>query len=156
MLPDLLQPGLKIVMCGTAAGDRSALLQSYYAGRGNKFWKILLKVGLTPLLLTSQEYKRLLEFGIGLTDLVKSKSGMDTSLALGDFDVRAFRTKIQTHQPQYICFNGKRAAVEFLQRSVHYGLQSEAIEGTRMFVAPSTSAAAGGSWDDLIGLSSPN
>ena len=38
ILPDVLQPDLKVVFCGTAAGTQSAQAGTYYAGRGNYFW----------------------------------------------------------------------------------------------------------------------
>jgi hypothetical protein len=41
VLPDLLAPGLRLVVCGSAAGVRSAQLGQYYAGRGNKLWRTL-------------------------------------------------------------------------------------------------------------------
>jgi TDG/mug DNA glycosylase family protein len=37
-LPNVLGPGLDVVFCGTAAGDRSAAFGCYYAGPGNKFY----------------------------------------------------------------------------------------------------------------------
>ncbi len=49
MLEDLLAPGLALVVCGSAAGRRSAQLGHYYAGPGNKFWRTLARVGLTPI-----------------------------------------------------------------------------------------------------------
>jgi G:T/U-mismatch repair DNA glycosylase len=41
LLDDLLRIGLRLVICGTAAGERSAKLGAYYAGPGNKFWRTL-------------------------------------------------------------------------------------------------------------------
>ena len=41
VLPDILQPGLRVVFCGTAAGRASAKARAYYAGPGNSFWKTL-------------------------------------------------------------------------------------------------------------------
>jgi hypothetical protein len=35
-----------MVICGTAVGTASALAGAYYAGRGNRFWTILLQTGL--------------------------------------------------------------------------------------------------------------
>lgn len=148
MLPDLLKPNLKVVFCGTAAGKRSACIQMYYAGRGNKFWSVLFKVGFTPYQLHPQEFKKLLDFGIGLTDLVKTKSGMDSHLVIEDFDTCSFEKKILTYHPQIICFNGKRAAIEYLNRNVDYGLQPEKIANTMIFIAPSTSATAARNWDE--------
>src|SRR2546427_10087333 len=48
-LPDLLAPSLRVVFVGTAAGRESAA-KCYYAGRGNRFWRTLHEVGLTPRL----------------------------------------------------------------------------------------------------------
>jgi TDG/mug DNA glycosylase family protein len=148
MLPDLLVSSLKIIFCGTAVGDKSALKQAYYAGPGNKFYKILYKTRLTNELLNPQEYPSLLKYRLGLTDLVKSKSGMDHTLSKEHFDIKSFETKILKYKPSIVCFNGKKAAEEFIGRSVFYGLQSENVGNTILFVAPSTSGAANGHWDE--------
>jgi hypothetical protein len=80
VLEDLFTKDLRVVFCRTAAGTRSAQLQQYYAGRGNKFWKILAQVGLTPKVLLPSEYRELLAYGIGLTDMVKGQSGGDADI----------------------------------------------------------------------------
>jgi double-stranded uracil-DNA glycosylase len=147
MLSDLLTPNLKLVVCGTAAGNKSAELKQYYAKPGNMFWPTLFEVGLTPVLLKPSEYEKLLAYKIGLTDLVKHKSGMDTGLNALDFGQNLLRQNIEAYQPAYLCFNGKRAAAEFLLRKVEYGLLPEKIGSTQLFVAPSTSGAARGWWD---------
>jgi len=48
VLPDVLRPGLRLVICGSAASAVSAARGAYYAGPGNKFWRILAETGLTP------------------------------------------------------------------------------------------------------------
>ena len=68
---------LQIVLCGTAAGTTSAAARAYYAHRQNKFWKILHETRLTPELLQPHQYRTLLQYRIGLTDLVKAGAGMD-------------------------------------------------------------------------------
>ena len=80
MLPDVLGIGLKVVFCGTAAGDRSARLGQYYAGARNKFWATLYDIGLTPRRLEPDEYELVLAYGMGLTDLAKQRSGSDRDL----------------------------------------------------------------------------
>ena len=80
VLPDLLVPGLRLVICGSAAGAVSAARGAYYAGPGNKFWRVLAEIGLTPHLMEPHEFRALVNFGIGLTDLVKTASGSDASL----------------------------------------------------------------------------
>lgn len=147
MLPDLLVLGLKLVVCGTAAGSTSARVGAYYAGPGNKFWRTLCEVGLTPRQLSPPEYRNLLEYGVGLTDLVKSKSGMDSGLTGTDFGSNEIMEKMIRFQPKILCFNGKRAAEEFFGQNTSYGLQSERINSTKIYVAPSTSSAGNAYWD---------
>ena len=43
-------------------------------GPGNRFWRTLHEVGLTPTELRPDEYARLLNHGIGLTDLARAPS----------------------------------------------------------------------------------
>jgi len=151
MLPDVLQSALKLVVCGTAVGDKSAQRQAYYAGPGNKFWRTLHSVGLTPLLLAPDQYKLLPQFGIGLTDLCKTKTGVDRAIDDSDFDAPGFEERIKRFAPQFLCFNGKTAAKVWLGvRDVNYGWCDIAIGSTRVFIAPSTSGAANGSWDENL------
>jgi double-stranded uracil-DNA glycosylase len=150
MLPDVLKPGLRLVICGTAAGKRSAAKSQYYAGRGNQFWKVLYDVGLTGgQILTPADFGRLPEFGIGLTDLAKKVAGNDHEIAAADHNVEEFRNKLLTFEPKIIAFNGKKAASIFLSRStleIPYARQSERVGQSIVWVLPSTSAAARGHW----------
>jgi double-stranded uracil-DNA glycosylase len=154
ILEDLLKPGLDLVVCGTAAGDRSADLKLYYAGRGNKFYSILSRTVLTPVQLAPGEYRRLLESRIGLTDINKNQRGNDNSLSREHFDVDRFEQKILKYQPKFVCFNGKAAAAAVLYSNptrtkwVRYGLQDHRIGKTQLFAAPSTSGSANGEWDE--------
>ena len=54
ILPDVLESGLDLVLCGTAAGRKSAEMLAYYAKPGNRFWPTLHAVGLTPRRLHTQ------------------------------------------------------------------------------------------------------
>jgi len=144
----LLRPGLKLVICGSAAGRRSAEVGAYYAGPGNKFWRILHQCGLTPRRLVPEEFPTLLDHGIGLTDLAKTYAGGDAGLRRADDDIEGLVAKIARHAPGCFAFNGKRAAQAVLGRRVGYGLQVERIARSRIFVLPSTAGAASGHWDE--------
>ncbi len=148
MLPDLLKKDLTLIICGTAVGKHSAERVSYYASAGNRFWSVLYEVGLTPILLKSENYQDLLKYGIGLTDLVKKKAGSDSKLSPDDFEVEGFKRKIQDLRPKVVCFNGKKAAKVVLRKKrVEYGYQKEQIGIIRLFVAPSSSGAVKRWWD---------
>lgn len=148
ILPDVLQPGLALVFCGTAAGKRSAAERAYYAHPGNLFWRALFDAGLTPRQLAPAEFAQLPDYGIGLTDLAKRHSGNDNELPRDAFDVPALIAKIERHQPRLLAFTSKNAARAVLGGAVvHYGLQSEVIGSTQLFVLPSPSGQARGHWD---------
>jgi mismatch-specific thymine-DNA glycosylase len=83
ILKDYLKTGLAVVLCGTAAGDRSAARGHFYAGPGNKFWPMLYTIGLTATLLRPEDDAMVGGHGIGLTDLVKHHSGNDAYILRG-------------------------------------------------------------------------
>ncbi len=149
VLPDVLAPELSVVFCGTAAGRASARVGAYYAGPGNRFWDILFSLDITPDRLRPDEFHRVLEYGIGLTDIAKTASGSDAEIPRGVYDVAGFVEKMQFYMPRAIAFNGKNAAKTYLGRSsVDYGQQPETLAGAVLFVLPSTSGAARGWWDE--------
>ncbi len=146
VLPDLLQPGLRVVFCGTAAGTASAKARAYYAGPGNSFWAALHLTGLTPVQLEPGEFGELPAYGIGLTDICKVAYGSDAEVGTVEFDVGALQEKIATAEPGCLAFNGKNAARGALERDVLYGPQDETIGGTPVWVLPSTSGRARKFW----------
>lgn len=147
LLPDILDPGLRVVFCGIAAGTASAKAKAYYAGPGNAFWGTLHAVGLTPVRLAPAEFARLPEHGIGLTDICKVLHGSDEEVGTVEFDVGGLEARIAEVEPANLAFNGENAARGALGHGVDYGLQPERIGGAAVWVLPSTSGAARRYWD---------
>ena len=117
------------------------------------FIPVLYKAGFTPKLLQPQDYEQLLQYNIGLTDLVKLNSGNDNVLDKRDYDVKSFLKKIFTYQPKIVCFNGKRAAAEFMgtkTKNIKYGLMAGTIGESKLYCAPSTSGSARKFWDEGV------
>lgn len=149
MLEDVLAEDLAVVFCGTAVGDKSARVEAYYAGRGNKFWHVLFRTKLTPRQFRPEEYPLVLAHDIGLTDLAKGRTGMDTVLTDEDYDIPGFRKSMAEHRPKIVAFNGKESAKRVLNReTVKYGRQKEAFEKAVVYVLPSTSDRAHDYWDE--------
>lgn len=148
VLNDLLQPALRVVLCGTAAGTTSAAQRAYYAHRQNKFWTILYETRLTPERLQPHQYRDLLQYRIGLTDLVKAGAGMDraTLPKLTAADRARLNTAIARFRPQFLAFTSKTAGQKFFGGRRDYGEQPEPIGDTKVWILPSTSGAANGSW----------
>jgi len=146
VLPDVLAPGLKLVFCGNAAGNVSARSGAPFAGPGNYFWPVLREVGLTPVLLAPSEFRRLPEFGLGLTDACKTRFGSDAEVGTKDHDPGRVRRSILAFAPEHLAFVGKQAARIVLGRPVDYGRQPELVEGSQAWVMPSTSGLARRFW----------
>lgn len=145
ILPDYLQPGLNVVFVGFNPGDRSSQIGRYYAGRGNQFWNFLWQSGLTPECLQPEEDYRVLEFGLGLTDVVKRWSRSASTLRMADYrrGARLLMLKLQKAAPKAIAFNGKTAYEKFSGHKAQLGLQSRKLAGAQVFVLPSTSGRNG-------------
>jgi double-stranded uracil-DNA glycosylase len=147
VLPDVLAPDLAVVFCGTAAGTASARAGAYYAGRGNAFWPTLRAVELTPRELAPAEFRELLGYGIGLTDVCKLRSGSDIEVGDDGFDVAGLEERIAGAEPRILAFNGKNAARAVFEGAVAYGPAPERVAGAEAWVLPSTSGAARRFWD---------
>ncbi len=144
-LPDYLQPGLKVVFVGFNPGERSARIGHYYAGRGNQFWNFLYESGLIRDKLRPEDDYRILEFGLGLTDVVKRWSRSSSALRAIDYHkgVPRLLAKLRQARPRAVAFNGKVAYEKVIGGPAQLGLQREKLEGARVFVLPSTSGRNG-------------
>jgi TDG/mug DNA glycosylase family protein len=147
MLPDYLAPGLKAVFVGTAAGERSAAKGHYYSGQGNKFWELLWEAGLTgDRILIPDQDARVPAYGIGLTDLVKTRAAStDSKLHSVHYDVPGFLAKIEEYRPFAIACNGKTAAsvtARYLgERTPQLGPASFRVGSSLVYVLPSSSGS---------------
>ncbi len=144
-LPDYLRRGLDAVFVGFNPGERSARIGHYYAGRGNQFWNFLHESGLVPEKLRPEDDRRVLEFGLGLTDVVKRWSRSSSDLGPADYHrgVPSLLARLQEARPQVVAFNGKVACEKVSGRPVRLGWQRGRLEGARVFVLPSTSGRNG-------------
>src|SRR5215469_2986075 len=126
-LPDYLRKGMKLILVGANPGDRSARVGHYYAGRTNQFWSIMYESGVLPEPIGYEDDRRCLEFGIGMTDLVKRPT-----------------RGIEEMRPRVIAFNGKTVYEKFTGRPCKLGLQKEKLYDAQVFVLPSTSGQNAG------------
>lgn len=153
MLEDILQKDLKVVFCGTAKGKASVEKGFYYAGPGNKFYAILHQAGFTPTRLLPSDCYSINKYRIGLTDLVHTESGNDNQISKESYEVDLFIEKMINYKPKYIAFTSKAAAsfalgFKGVTSLVDYGLQSQNIGESKVFVLPSTSGSARAFWDE--------
>jgi TDG/mug DNA glycosylase family protein len=144
---DILAPGLRLVIAGTiAAWDRDER-EHYYAGRGNSFWLLLHESGLTPKRLEPEDDHLLPSFGIGLTDLIRTRRSEPGEPPR--FDLAAFTAKIASCRPEAVAFVSKTAALSYARAAGErpprdYGAPAWTVTGCPAFVLPGPSGANNG------------
>lgn len=137
-LPDLLRPGLRLLVCGLNPSLYSADAGLPFARPGNRFWPAALAAGLVEV---PRDARAALRSGIGFTDLVKR-----ATVGASELDPREYRAGIgrlaalvRLHRPAAICFvglDGWRAAVD---RHARPGWIAGGFAGTAAYLMPSTS-----------------
>lgn len=140
-LRDLIAPDLDILFVGLNPSTRSAQRGHFYAGRGNLFWPHLHASGLVPEPLSHEEDARVLEFGIGITDLVARHSpGIDV---LRPDEFRAgfaeLVAKVARYRPRIVAFNGLSGYRAARDPKAQPGLQPERLADALVFLLPSSS-----------------
>jgi TDG/mug DNA glycosylase family protein len=141
-LPDYLPKRPDILFVGINPGSYSARQGHYYARATNRFWWALHASGLVPVRLSPQEDWRVIEFGLGLTDLVKRPTNSAADVRGVEFAAgrQALADKITRVQPLIVCFNGLTGYQQFFQEHTQPGRQDRRLQGAWVFVLPSTSA----------------
>ncbi len=142
MLPDYLAPNLDIVFVGINPGEYSARVGHYFARKQNSFWTALNQSGLVPERLTPEDDQRLLQFGLGLTDLVKRATRNASYISRAEFVAggKRLREKLESLAPRIICFVGLTGYRQAFDRKARPGLQTARWGKSYLFIAPSTSA----------------
>ncbi|HYL45824.1 MAG TPA: mismatch-specific DNA-glycosylase [Candidatus Limnocylindrales bacterium] len=145
-LPDYLRKGMKMILVGANPGDRSARVGHYYAGRGNHFWTMMYESGVIPEPIGYEDDRRIVEFGIGMTDLVKRPTRGIEEIERQEFaEGRVLLAqKLEQLRPRVIAFNGKMVYEKFAGRPCKLGLQKDMLYGAHVFVLPSTSGQNAG------------
>ena len=139
-LPDYLRKGMKLVIVGCNPSESSVRVGHYYAGRDNPFWPMLYEGKVVPEPFDYHDDKRVIEFGIGLTDLVKRPTKSPEELKREDFAEGriVLSQKLEEFTPHVVAFNGKTTFEQFAQRKCTYGLQQGQLYGARVYVLPET------------------
>ena len=158
-LPDYLADNLDIVFVGLNPGLHSVEVGHYFATPRNRFWTALNRSGLVAVPMNAEDDLRMLEHGIGFTDVVKRPTSGASELRAADFRrwVPVLQAKLERYSPRIVCFHGTTAYRGYLKHTVgsagklELGQQPIAIGGSHVFVVPNPSPAnAAWSLDDLV------
>ena len=89
---DVVAPGLDVLFCGSNPGLYSGATGHHFARPGNRFWPSLRAAGFTDRLVRPWEERVLLDYGLGITNLVARATA--TAAELGRDELRAGRARL--------------------------------------------------------------
>lgn len=142
-VPDITAAKLKILFIGYNPGVRSALTGHHFAGYSNRFWKLLYAAGLVPLLIKPEDDRGILQYGLGITNIVARPSRTAAEITAAEYmqGREILKQKLAILKPRVACFAGVGVYKAFVNRKkVVCGIQEySAVEGIMDFVVPSPS-----------------
>jgi double-stranded uracil-DNA glycosylase len=157
-LPDLLQPGLKLIFVGINPSIYSVQRGHYFARPTSRFWPAFSRSRLSRAArealgrdtLGPEDDARLLDFGIGFTDVVKIPSNNASSIKPADYAFWAPRLleRLDSSGAEMVGFHGVtgyraflRYALDAAKEEPSLGLQERVLGNARIFLAPNPSPA---------------
>ena len=154
MAVDILRPGLKLVFCGYNPSLTSGRSGHHYAHPGNRFWRVLHATGITNRLYEPQEDERLLDLGIGFTNLCSRPTRRADELTREEIRAGAeeLRAKLEEYRPRVVAYTGIGVYKWFRATSkVNWGVQNiPAVTGVTDVVVPSPSGLNRMRFDELV------
>ena len=144
ILPDYLKSGLDIVFVGINPSLTAAFTGKYYSGPNNHFWKALYLSGLVSDPVGPEDDYKLLDQGIGFTDIVHRATQKAEQLSKQEIidGGKVLLEKLDKFKPEIIVFNGKKIYQIYSgKKDFYFGKQPEPINNgeTWIWVMPSTS-----------------
>lgn len=140
--PDILGVGLDAVFCGLNPATSAAEAGHNFSSPSNRFWRVLHLAGFTDVQLLAHDEQRLLEFGVGITAVVRRPTRRAEEISGEEFRSarRSFEAKLRRYGPRSVAFLGKRAFSAMTKHPVvGWGRQSTEFAGTMTWVLPNPS-----------------
>lgn len=141
-IPDLVAPGLRLLLVGINPGLYSGATGYHFARPGNRFWPTLHGAGLTPRVLAPDEGQILLELGIGITNIVNRTTATAAELTPEELragGVRLERT-VAAYRPRVVAVLGVTAyRSAFGRPKATVGRQPVSFGSSELWVLPNPS-----------------
>lgn len=141
-MPDVIAPGLDVLFCGINPGRWSGAIGHHFAHPGNRFWKALHLSGFTSRQLEPSEERRLLDDGLGITNLVERTTAAAAELDPSELraGAAALEENVRRFHPKAVAFLGMGAfRVAFGRPRASAGRQPEDLAGAEVWVLPNPS-----------------
>ncbi|MFF3500734.1 G/U mismatch-specific DNA glycosylase [Streptomyces sp. NPDC003247] len=142
LVPDVVAGGLRVLFCGINPGLMTAATGHHFARPGNRFWPVLHLSGFTPRLLKPEEQRELLEYGLGITNVVARASARADEITAEEYREggRLLAEKVARLKPLWLAVVGVTAyRAAFDDRKATVGPQERVIGDTRVWVLPNPS-----------------
>jgi TDG/mug DNA glycosylase family protein len=132
-----------VLFVGINPSLRSAELRHHYAGRGNRFWKLLHESTLIDRPLTFADDHLLPTYGLGSTNIVDRATASADELSLEDYALgkKKLRKLILRIEPRVVAFIGVVVYRQFfdIRGKVECGPQTQLIGSSKVYVLPNPS-----------------
>jgi len=142
LIPDVAAPGLRVLFAGINPGLYSAWSGHHFARPGNRFWPALHRSGFTPRLVRPAEQDELLDWGLGITNVVARASARADELTRAETQHggEVLRDKVRVLAPRWLAVLGVTAyRTAFGEPGAAVGPQELTLGRTRVWVLPNPS-----------------
>jgi TDG/mug DNA glycosylase family protein len=140
--PDILATGLDVIFCGLNPASSAAAAGHNFSNGTNRFWTVLHLAGFTDVRLQPQDERRLLEYGCGITAVVRRPTKSAAEVSPKEFRQArlGFEAKMRHYAPRSIAFLGKRALSVMTGRpDLDWGRLPTEFAGTMAWILPNPS-----------------
>lgn len=155
-VPDIIEKDLRVLFCGINPGLYTAAVGHHFARPGNRFWLTLYKSGFTPQQLSPFDERELLNYGLGITNIVDRATASAAELTKDEIKTggKLLLSKILNYSPKVLAVLGVGAFRDaFDCKNASIGRQKDAIGNTLLWVLPNPSGInANYQIDDLVEL----
>jgi TDG/mug DNA glycosylase family protein len=141
-IPDVGGAGLRVLFVGINPGLWSGAVGHHFAHPGNRFWKALHAAGLTDERLHPSEEQRMLEAGLGVTNLVPvaTRSAAELTREQLRGGAAVLEAKVRVWRPRAVAFLGLGAYRSgFGRPRAVLGPQPEPLGGQPLWLLPNPS-----------------
>lgn len=138
-VPDIVAPRLQVLFVGVNPGLRSGETHHHFAHPSSRLWTALYRSGFTPQLIRPAGEHVLLEYGIGLTNLVDRPTRAADELTVDE--LRSAGTELRRtacrYRPDWVAILGVVAyRIAFEEPDATVGPQHRTLCSSRLWVLP--------------------
>ncbi len=142
-LRDVVAPQLRALFVGINPGLRSWEVGHHFAGRGNPFWRLLHASALVDRPITWANEERLLDYGLGITNVCArpSRTAAELTRAERIAGARQLERRVRRWRPRAVVFVGLTIYQQIFGRDATPGpgVKPQRFGGANVFVVPNPS-----------------